>query len=153
MSRPNTVNILAGLRSYKLQIWWELPPWVAGVYSSKMEAVAGMQKLMEEDECSRLVAKGTCSGSAHTKSNFSVERGGDLTGMKVCDPLNHANATSKAVARSPRSSLDLPDGGVLGYWAGKSMEDSFPSRVGLAGLSPSPSALENLEEMPCVEPG
>ena len=25
MARPNTVNILAGLRSYELQIWWELP--------------------------------------------------------------------------------------------------------------------------------
>ena len=32
MARPNTVNILASSRSYELQIWWELPPWVAGVY-------------------------------------------------------------------------------------------------------------------------
>ena len=50
MARPSTVNILAGSKSYELQIWWELPPWVAGVYPSKMEVGAGMQKLWEEDE-------------------------------------------------------------------------------------------------------
>ena len=33
--RPSTVNILSGSRSYELQIWWELPPWVAGVFLSK----------------------------------------------------------------------------------------------------------------------
>ena len=33
--RPSTVNILSGLRSYELQIWWELPPWVARVFPSK----------------------------------------------------------------------------------------------------------------------
>ena len=53
MARSSTVNILAGSRSYELQIWWELPPWVAEVYPSKMEAGAGMQKLWEEDEYNR----------------------------------------------------------------------------------------------------
>ena len=47
MVRPSTVNILAGSRSYELQIWWELPPWVAEVYPLKMEAGKGLQKRWE----------------------------------------------------------------------------------------------------------
>ena len=146
MVRPNTVNILAGLRSYELQIWWELPPWVVGVYSSKMEVVARMQKIREEDECSKHVAKGACSGSAHTKSDFSARRDGDLTGMKVYDPLNHANVALGAAALSPRLFLDLPDGGCRAIGLGTSMEDPILSRVGSAGLSPSPLAWESLKE-------
>ena len=81
MARPSTVNILAGLRSFKLQIWWELPPWVAGVYPSKMEASPGMQKLWEEDEYNWLVAKGASSRSAHTKFDLRAGRNGDLVAM------------------------------------------------------------------------
>ena len=33
--RPNTVNILSGSRSYELHIWWELSPWVVGVFPAK----------------------------------------------------------------------------------------------------------------------
>ena len=31
-SRPSAVNILEGSRSFELQIWWEIPPWLAEVY-------------------------------------------------------------------------------------------------------------------------
>ena len=31
-SRPSVVNILEGPRSFELQIWWEIAPWVTGVY-------------------------------------------------------------------------------------------------------------------------
>ena len=46
-SRPSVVNILEGLRSFELQIWWEVSPWVFGVYpvSSRAEA-----KNPEEEE-------------------------------------------------------------------------------------------------------
>ena len=30
--RPSVVNILEGPRAYELQIWWEIVPWVTGVY-------------------------------------------------------------------------------------------------------------------------
>ena len=93
------------------------------------------------------MAKGACSGSAHTKSDFSAGSDGDLTGMTVCDPLSHANATSRATTRSPRSSIDLPDGGCRAIGLGTSVEDSFPSRAGSTGLSLSPSALESLKEV------
>ena len=58
--RPSTINILAGSRSYELQIWWELPPWVAEVFPSK-GADIGMQN-QEEDEWSLCVVQGACSG-------------------------------------------------------------------------------------------
>ena len=67
--------------------------------------------------------------------------------MKVYDPLSHANATSRVVACSPRSSLDLPNGGCRAIGLGTSVEDSFPSRARATGLSPSPSALESLKEV------
>ena len=50
--RPSTVNILAGSRSYEIQIWWEVPPWVAEVVSSQ-EADLRMQNREEDEWCSR----------------------------------------------------------------------------------------------------
>ena len=47
-SRPSTVNILEGPRSYELQIWWEIPPWVTGVYTGVSRSAEKNQK--EEDE-------------------------------------------------------------------------------------------------------
>ena len=52
--RPSTVNILSGSRSYELQIWWELPPWVARVFPSK-GADTGMQNQEEDKWSSRSV--------------------------------------------------------------------------------------------------
>ena len=46
-SRPRVVNILEGPRSFELQIWWEVPPWVTGVHSVSSRAVV---KNPEEDE-------------------------------------------------------------------------------------------------------
>ena len=136
MARPSTVNILTGSRSYELQIWWELPPWVAGVYPSKMEAGAGMQKLWDEDEYNWRVAKGASSGSAHTKFDLRAGRNGDLMTMHAGDPLSHAIATSRAAASSPRSAPDLPDGGCRVMMLGTPTEDS-PSKAGPKGLSPN----------------
>ena len=135
MARPNTVNILVGSRSYELQIWWELPPWVARVYPSKREAVAGMQNPREEDEYSRCMANGACLGSAHTKSNFLARSDGDLTGKKVCDPLSHANAASRAAVLSLSLSLDLPDGESRANGLGTSVEDPILSRAKSTALS------------------
>ena len=101
-----------------------------------MEAVAGMQKLREEDEYNRRVAKGASSRSAHTKSNVLAGRDGDLMAMHACDPLSHAIATSRAAARSPRSAPDHPDGGGRAIMLGSSTKVS-PSRAGPEGLSPN----------------
>ena len=47
MERPNTVNILSRSRSYELQIWWELPPWVVRVFPAKGEDCSKQNR--EED--------------------------------------------------------------------------------------------------------
>ena len=54
-SRPSTVNILEGPRSYELQIWWEIPPWVTGVYTGVPRGAEKNQK--EEDEVVARAAK------------------------------------------------------------------------------------------------
>ena len=45
--RPSVVNILEGPRSYELQIWWEIAPWVTGVYPVSSGVVS---KHPEEEE-------------------------------------------------------------------------------------------------------
>ena len=45
--RPSTVNILEGLRSFELQIWWEVSPWVTDVYPVY---ATGSEKSTNEDD-------------------------------------------------------------------------------------------------------
>ena len=46
-SRPSVVNILEGPRYFEMQIWWEVSPWVSGVYPVGARAEA---KIPEEEE-------------------------------------------------------------------------------------------------------
>ena len=50
--RPSTVNILEGPRSFELQIWWEVPPWVIDVCPVYARAVVKSPK-EEEDGAAR----------------------------------------------------------------------------------------------------
>ena len=59
--RPSTINILENVRSYELQIWWELPSWIAGVYSTKGSDAFENHKPGEEGECSTRGALGACN--------------------------------------------------------------------------------------------
>ena len=98
--KPSTVNILAGSRSYELQIWWELPPWVAEVYPSKMEAEGGLQKRREEDEHRRRVAKGASSRPAHIKPDGRTGKTGELKtvqsfGVTALSPRKASNHGSR----------------------------------------------------------
>ena len=51
-ARPSTVNILEGPRSYELQIWWEISPWVTGVYPA-VSRVTGKLPREEDDVVTR----------------------------------------------------------------------------------------------------
>ena len=66
--RPNTVNILEGPRSYELQIWWEIPPWVTGVFPAVSRSAEKETK--EEDVVVARAAKqvGTPSPSCNDES-------------------------------------------------------------------------------------
>ena len=46
--RPSTVNILEGPRSFELQIWWEVCPWVTDVYH--VYATGSAKSPKEEDD-------------------------------------------------------------------------------------------------------
>ena len=122
--RPGTVNILASLRSYELQIWWELPPWVAEVYPSKMEVAEGLQKRREEDEYKWRVAKGASSGSAHTKSDWRAGMTGELMAMQSSD----------AAALSPSKASDHDMG--CKFEQKETPTVDLPSKAGPEGLSP-----------------
>ena len=134
--RPSTVNILAGSRSYELQIWWELPPWVVEVYPSKMEVGEGLQKWWEEDEYKWHVAKGASSGSAHTKFDWRVGRKGDLMAMQ----------TSEAAARSLRTAPDLDWGYRFEPLETPTVDP--PSKAGPEGLSPTDVGTSPIEPRP-----
>ena len=47
-SKPSAVNILEGPRSFELQIWWEIPPWVVVVYLVSSSVKAKNPKEEEE---------------------------------------------------------------------------------------------------------
>ena len=48
--KPSSVNLLAGARSYKLQIWWEIQPRVVEVYPQGYRTKGLLAKPSEEDE-------------------------------------------------------------------------------------------------------
>ena len=50
MGKPSSVNLLAGARSYELQIWWEIQPRVAEVYPRRNRAERALVESKEEDE-------------------------------------------------------------------------------------------------------
>ena len=83
--RPSTVNILASSRSYELQIWWELQPWVAEVYPSKTEDAEGLQKRRKEDEYHWRVSKGASSRSDHIKADWRAGMIGEMMGRQSSD--------------------------------------------------------------------
>ena len=49
-ARPSIVNILAGAKSYTHQIWWEIQPWITGVYPRKELQTSRGKVTKEEDE-------------------------------------------------------------------------------------------------------
>ena len=59
--RPSIVNILEGPRWFELQIWWEVPPWVADVYPVRARVVT--KSLKEEED-----------GAAHAETRVGIVR-------------------------------------------------------------------------------
>ena len=48
--KPSSVNMLAGARSYELQIWWEIQPKVVEVYPKVYRPKGFLTRPSEEDE-------------------------------------------------------------------------------------------------------
>lgn len=67
--RPFVLNILAGGWSFETQIWWELHPWVAGVYPVVDSAKNGFQS--KRKGMTSLHARESCEG----EGEFRDEKG------------------------------------------------------------------------------
>ena len=50
LGKPSSVNLLAGARSYELQIWWEIQPRVVEVYPQSNRITRVLAEPKEEDE-------------------------------------------------------------------------------------------------------
>ena len=48
--KPSTINILAGSRSFELQVWWEILPWIAGVFPTRRNAENEVAETERRDE-------------------------------------------------------------------------------------------------------
>ena len=94
--RPSAVNILEGPRTYELQIWWEILPWVTGVFPASSRSVGKNPKEEgEEGACagervgspcqSRSVAGQKVQGCGTRK-----EKGPSLIGAEIDHPVSGA---------------------------------------------------------------
>ena len=102
--RLSTVNILLGSRSYELQIWWELSPWIVGVFHSK--GVDTGPQHQEGDEWSKRATQGACSGRKQSindglKSTSSVGEGKSCLGL-----FDHTKTERGAMLQDPRMGCD-----------------------------------------------
>ena len=93
-SRPSVVNILEGPRSFELQIWWEIPPWVAGVYPVSSRAEAKNPKEEEEEGVARAAKR---VGLPCPSSNDEGQKEQDCgTKMGKCSGLVRASGINEA---------------------------------------------------------
>ena len=95
-ARPSAVNILEGPRSYELQIWWEIPPWVTGVFPVSSRFVGKNPK--EEDEEGARAAERvgrpcqSCNDAGQKAQGWGTkkEKGPGLLGADVVYPVSGA---------------------------------------------------------------
>ena len=71
--KPSFVNILTGVRSYKLQLWWEIQPWVAEIFPLKNKACGGIVESVEEDEWETRAARRVPVGAAGNSRRVQKE--------------------------------------------------------------------------------
>ena len=95
-ARPSTVNILEGPRSYELQIWWEIPPWVTGVYPAVSRVAEKFPR--EEDEVVARAARRvglpspSCNDEGQWEQSCGTEKviGSGLVGAASVSPVSGA---------------------------------------------------------------
>ena len=76
--KPASVNLLAGARSYELQIWWEIRPMVAEVFPRSSRTYGGPTDPGEEDDREALVegrVKPIRKVKCHTSRDAQIEVG------------------------------------------------------------------------------
>ena len=66
--RPTSVNLLAGARSYEIQLWWEIQPRVTEVYPCRLRRETEMANPSVEDE-GKIRADGRVTAERGTKGH------------------------------------------------------------------------------------
>ena len=93
--KPSSVNLLAGARSYELQIWWEIQPRVAEVYPRRNRIAGVLEEPREEDERKTRAAGHVSVERGETSHAFreeqrdvgqqeSLEKRGSAGGLPLC---------------------------------------------------------------------
>ena len=85
--KPASVNLLAGARSYELQIWWEIQPTVAEVFPQSSRTYGVPAELGEEDD-RKAHAEGRVRTEwavmSHTSREEQSEVGHHLSYLETC---------------------------------------------------------------------
>ena len=107
--RPSAVNILEGLRSFELQIWWEIPPWLAEVYPACSRSEIENPK--EEDD-GRVRAAWSVGVSLPTRSNDVGQKGQEIVSKKG----RHKDLLMAESCKSKSDGKKVKSGSQTNYW-------------------------------------
>ena len=119
--KPSSINILAGARSYELQIWWEIQPWVVEVFPLKNRAHEGCADPVEEDAWQPRAAGRIPVGTVGRNHLFSKE-----------SPYKAAKGQLKRQETTRNHTLQFEKKGVS-----KARQDARPVRDEGPGSKPS----------------
>ena len=124
--RPCTVNILASARSYELQTWWELAPWIAGVYPLKGDNVAAKLNPREEDKCFTHETHGTYFQEETNFNDDVKSKDGVLEKKRGKRPIRVTLSEREAASHYPTLGTGLAEG----------IQMKFESRASCRGPKP-----------------
>ena len=104
--KPSSVNLLAGARSYELQIWWEIQPTVAEVYPRSRRTSEALAEPGEEDD-----RKACVDGRVKTKwavtSHTSREEKRDVGHLFLLETCAAADDLSQSQKRGVISKVGV----------------------------------------------
>ena len=96
--KPASVNLLAGARSYELQIWWEIRPTVAKVYPRNSRNSGGPTDPREEDD--RVARANGCVKTGRAVKHHTYRDGQSKVGIRTT--LGSGDAESSLSLRQSR---------------------------------------------------
>ena len=138
-AKPDSVNLLAGARSYEIQIWWEVRPTVAEVFTRSSRSIGGPADQGEEDDRDAC-AKGRVRPARAVKCHTSRDGLSEVGNQSV---LGNCGATSRLASGHTRGgsfkagakkSFEFQN--VLGIWGRKGkpknshLKDTLKERLG-----------------------
>ena len=79
-TRPSVVSFLEGFRSFELQIWWEIPPWLAEVYAVRGSFNSEAEKPEEKKDGGARATQRV--GISNPRSNDAWQEGQECVSKK-----------------------------------------------------------------------